>query len=87
MTSIGIELERATNGVERPAGTGAVSLSVASGEIFGIMDDNGAGRSSVVENVPASRHRDGGRLLVRDVDPAEPRMQVRHLVVFPGRCL
>jgi ABC-2 type transport system ATP-binding protein len=88
MTSTGIQVEGATKGSEGRPVSRVLSLSVASGEMFGVLGANGAGRSTAVDNVPASRHHhDGGRIRVREFDPAERRMPVRHLVIFPARVL
>jgi ABC-2 type transport system ATP-binding protein len=87
MTSTGIEVEGTIKGSEGRPVSRALSLSVASGEIFGFLGANGAGKSTAVENVPASRHHDGGQIRVRGFDPAEQRTQVRHLVIFPARVL
>jgi ABC-2 type transport system ATP-binding protein len=87
MTSTGIQGEGVTKGYGgRPVSRGP-SLSVASGEIFGVLGANGAGEVSAVENVQASRHQDGGRIRVRGVDPTEQRRRVRHLVIFPAPVL
>ena len=86
MTSTGIQIEGSTKGSERPPVSRGLS-SVASGEIFGVLGANGAGNSTAVENVPASRHHDGGRIRVRGFDPAERRTPVRHLVIYPAQVL
>jgi ABC-2 type transport system ATP-binding protein len=54
-----------------------VSLSVAEGEIFGILGPNGSGKTTTVECVSGLRHRDGGRLRVLGVDPGKDRATVR----------
>jgi ABC-2 type transport system ATP-binding protein len=87
MTSTGIQIEGSTKGSEGRTVPRRLSLSVASGEIFGVLGANGAGSSTAVENVPASRHHDGGRIRVRGFDPAERRTPVRHLVIFPAPVL
>jgi ABC-2 type transport system ATP-binding protein len=87
MTTTGIEVEGTTKGSERRPVSLALSLSVASGGIFGILGANGAGKSTAAENVSASRHHDGGGIRVRGFDPAEQRTPVRHLVIFPARVL
>jgi ABC-2 type transport system ATP-binding protein len=87
MTNTGIQIEGSTEGSEGRPGSPGLSLSVASGEIFGVLGANGAGNSTAVENVPASRHHDGGRTRVRMFDPAERRPPVRHLVIYPAPVL
>jgi ABC-2 type transport system ATP-binding protein len=54
-----------------------VSLSVAEGEIFGILGPNGSGKTTTVECVSGLRHRDGGDIRVLGVDPAQDRATVR----------
>jgi ABC-2 type transport system ATP-binding protein len=87
MTSTGIEFEGTSTGSEGPPVSRALSSSVASGEVSGILGANSAGKSTAVEIVPASRHHDGGQFRVRGFDRAEQRAQVRHLVIFRPRVL
>jgi hypothetical protein len=47
----------------------------------------GSETRTAAENVPASRHHDGGQIRVPRFDPAEQRTSVRHLVLFPARVL
>jgi ABC-type uncharacterized transport system ATPase subunit len=85
MTSTRIEAtSRRSEG--RPASQ-ALSMSVASGEIFGIHGANRAGGATAVDNVPPSRHHDGGQIPMGGFDPADRQMPVRHLVIFPARVL
>jgi ABC-2 type transport system ATP-binding protein len=57
-----------------------VSLTVARGEIFGILGSNGAGKTTTVEIVQGIRSRDGGRVRLLGLDPATDRSRLRHLV-------
>jgi ABC-2 type transport system ATP-binding protein len=57
-----------------------VSLSVAPGEIFGILGSNGAGKTTTVEILQGIRSRDGGRVRLLGLDPAVERSRLRHLV-------
>ena len=57
-----------------------VSLTVAQGEIFGILGANGAGKTTAVEIVQGIRSRDGGRVWLLGLDPATERSRLRHLV-------
>jgi ABC-2 type transport system ATP-binding protein len=57
-----------------------LSLSVAAGEIYGILGANGAGKTTAVEIVQGLRSRDGGRIRVLGLDPARDRRRLRHLV-------
>jgi len=87
MTSTGIQGEGLAKGHQgRPVLRG-LSLSVASGEISGILGADSAGETTAVETVPAVRHQDGGRMRVRGFDPAEQRTRTRHLVIFPAPVL
>ena len=57
-----------------------VSLSVARGEIFGILGANGAGKTTAVEIVQGIRRPDAGRVRLLGLDPARDRSTLRHLV-------
>src|SRR6201992_192878 len=48
-----------------------VSFSVEPGEIFGILGPNGAGKTTTVECIGGLRQRDGGRVTVAGLDPAD----------------
>ncbi len=48
-----------------------VSFSVETGECFAILGPNGAGKTTTVEILEGFRHRDGGRVSVLGVDPAD----------------
>mgnify|MGYP003545327689 CR=1 FL=1 len=87
MTSTGIQLEGPTKGYGRRRVLRELSLSVAAGEVFGALGANRAGKTTAVENTEAVRRRDGGRIRVRGLDPAEQREPVRHLVIFPAPVL
>ncbi|HET6832291.1 MAG TPA: hypothetical protein VFH30_00385 [Acidimicrobiales bacterium] len=43
---------------------------------------NGEGETTAVENVHRAQSGDGGRIRVPGSPPAEPRTEVRHLVIF-----
>jgi ABC-2 type transport system ATP-binding protein len=80
MTSTCIHVEGVTKSYDgRPVLRG-LSLSVPTGEIFGILGANGAGKTTAVEIVQGLRSRDGGRVRVLGFDPAEHRGRLRHLV-------
>jgi ABC-2 type transport system ATP-binding protein len=57
-----------------------VSLTVAQGEIFGILGSNGAGKTTAVEIIQGIRSRDGGQVRLLGLDPATERSRLRHLV-------
>jgi ABC-2 type transport system ATP-binding protein len=57
-----------------------LSLSVAQGEIFGLLGSNGAGKTTAVEIIQGVRSRDGGRVRVLGLDPVAERSRLRHLV-------
>jgi len=54
-----------------------VSLSVAQGEIFGIVGRNGAGKTTTVECISGLRAPDAGRVRVLGLDPVADRDEVR----------
>jgi ABC-type lipopolysaccharide export system ATPase subunit len=87
MTSTDIQVEGLTKGYgERPVSR-RLAASVASGEDFGGLGPAAAGTTTAVENVPGWRHQDGRRIPVGGFAPAEPRGQMRHLVIFPAPVL
>lgn len=57
-----------------------LSLSVPTGEIFGILGANGAGKTTAVEIVQGLRPRDAGRVRVLGFDPARDHRRLRHVV-------
>jgi ABC-2 type transport system ATP-binding protein len=57
-----------------------VSLTVAQGEIFGLLGANGAGKTTTVEIVQGIRPRDRGQVHLLGLDPATERSRLRHLV-------
>jgi ABC-2 type transport system ATP-binding protein len=87
MTSTGIQGEGVTKGYGGRPVSRRPSLSVASGEIFGVLGANGAGNTTAVDNAQTLPPRDGGQIRVLGVDPAEQRGRVRHLVIFPAPVL
>jgi ABC-2 type transport system ATP-binding protein len=54
-----------------------VSLSVARGEVFGVVGPNGAGKTTTVECIAGLRRPDAGRVRVLGLDPAEDEAGVR----------
>ena len=57
-----------------------VSFSVEPGEIFGILGPNGAGKTTAVECVGGLRQRDGGRITVAGMDPADEGAAFREVL-------
>ena len=57
-----------------------LSLSVAEGEIFGILGPNGTGKTTTVECVLGLRSPDAGSIRVLGLDPGQDREDL-HLVV------
>jgi ABC-2 type transport system ATP-binding protein len=57
-----------------------VSFSVQRGEIFGILGPNGAGKTTTVECLQGLRRRDGGRLSVLGLDPADDTGRLRRRI-------
>jgi ABC-2 type transport system ATP-binding protein len=57
-----------------------LSFSVTSGEIFGLLGSNGAGKTTAVEIVQGLRTRDSGVIRVLGLDPVAERARLRHLV-------
>ncbi len=57
-----------------------VSFEVAPGEIFGILGENGSGKTTTVECVQALRRADSGSVRVFGVDPQADRARLRSIV-------
>ena len=57
-----------------------VSLTVAAGEIFGVLGPNAAGKTTTVECVIGLRHPDGGNLRVLGLDPGRQAAQLHQVV-------
>ncbi|GGL87688.1 ABC transporter ATP-binding protein [Nakamurella endophytica] len=57
-----------------------VSFTVEPGEIFGILGPNGAGKTTTVECIGGLRRRDGGRICVAGMDPADEGTAFREAV-------
>ena len=87
MTSTGTQVEGLPKGYGRRRGRRERPVAGAAGEVFGPLGANRAGKTTAVENTEAVRRRDGGRIRVRGLDPAEQREPVRHLVIFPAPVL
>jgi ABC-2 type transport system ATP-binding protein len=54
-----------------------VSLSVARGEVFGVVGPNGAGKTTTVESIAGLRRPDSGRVRVLGLDPVADAAAVR----------
>jgi ABC-2 type transport system ATP-binding protein len=54
-----------------------VSLSIGRGEVLAVLGPNGAGKTTAVEIVEGYRTRDGGRVTVLGVDPANGGRDLR----------
>ncbi|KAB8192025.1 ATP-binding cassette domain-containing protein [Nonomuraea phyllanthi] len=57
-----------------------VSLSIASGEVFGILGRNGAGKSTTVELIAGLRRADRGTVRVLGLDPWQDRARLRQVL-------
>ncbi|ADB34865.1 ABC transporter related protein [Kribbella flavida DSM 17836] len=57
-----------------------VSLTVRSGEIFGILGPNGAGKTTTVESIAGLRAPDSGTVRVTGLDPRKRRAEITSLV-------
>lgn len=58
----------------------SVSLSIARGEVFGILGPNGSGKTTTVETVAGLRQPDGGSVRVLGLDPMTDADAVRRKV-------
>ncbi|MBO0609245.1 ABC transporter ATP-binding protein [Myceligenerans salitolerans] len=57
-----------------------VSLDVGSGEIYGVLGRNGAGKTTVVEMIAGLRRPDAGSVRVLGLDPWQDRSRVRQVL-------
>ena len=64
---------------ERTAVEG-VSLTVAEGEVFGVLGRNGAGKTTTVEMTAGLRRPDSGTVRILGLDPWRDRRRVRQLL-------
>jgi ABC-2 type transport system ATP-binding protein len=69
-----------------------IDLEVQPGEIFAMLGPNGAGKSTTVEILEGLRPRDGGRVSVLGIDPADDPIQLKSRIgvvlqqtVFPNK--
>jgi ABC-2 type transport system ATP-binding protein len=79
MTAI-IEVEGLTKRYGSTAAVEDVSFQVGEGEIFGILGQNGAGKSTTVEILQGLREPDGGRVQVLGLDPQRQTRQLRRRI-------
>lgn len=57
-----------------------ITVSVRSGEIFGVLGRNGAGKTTTVESIAGLRPVDGGRVRVLGIDPHHDPATIRESV-------
>lgn len=55
---------------------GNLSLSVAVGEVYGLLGANGAGKSTTIECILGTREADSGTVRILGLDPWENRKQL-----------
>ncbi|TDE98846.1 ABC transporter ATP-binding protein [Occultella glacieicola] len=75
-----VEIDHLTKVYRGRAVVDDVSLAVESGEIFGLLGRNGAGKSTTVEAAIGLREPDGGRVRVFGLDPRRERARVQQAV-------
>src|SRR5438128_10209924 len=64
-----ITLDRVTKRYGRTTAVGELSLSVAPGEMFGLIGPDGAGKTTTIRLICGLLRNDGGRVRVLDLDP------------------
>ncbi|RGY97369.1 ABC transporter ATP-binding protein [Clostridium sp. AM58-1XD] len=79
------------NGISKSYGSTAalqnLSFSVEPGHIFGILGENGAGKSTAVECILGTRKPDCGTVTIMDMDPvSDRRMLFQHIGVQFQEC-
>lgn len=87
-----ITVDRLRKTYGRKVAVDDVSLSVESGEIFGILGPNGAGKTTTVECMQGLRSTDGGAIRVLGLDPTTQGPELRQRIgsqlqdsALPGR--
>jgi ABC-2 type transport system ATP-binding protein len=68
------DLRKSYGALEAVAG---ISFSIASGEVYGLLGQNGAGKSTTVEILEGHRTRTGGDVSVLGMDPAAGGRELR----------
>jgi ABC-2 type transport system ATP-binding protein len=77
-----IELRHVRKAYDGVAAVKDVSLTVARGEVFGLVGPNGAGKTTTVECIEGLREPDGGSIRVLGIEPAGNRLRLfRHVGV------
>ncbi|MDX1691658.1 MAG: ABC transporter ATP-binding protein [Acidimicrobiia bacterium] len=62
------------------AAVDGVDLTVRRGEVFGILGPNGAGKTTTLEMIEGLTRRDGGRISVLGMDPADDPLAVKRRI-------
>lgn len=53
-----------------------ISLSVAAGEVYGLLGANGAGKSTTIECILGTRRADAGEVRIMGLNPCTDRKQL-----------
>lgn len=59
-----------------------LNLRVESGEIYGLLGSNGAGKSTTINLLLGFEHADSGDIKVKDIDPGDDGVQARKLIGY-----
>lgn len=79
-TTIAIDLRDLRKTYGDTVAVEAVSLTIRSGEVFGILGPNGSGKTTTVECMAGLRRADTGTVRVHGLDPATDEQEVRRRV-------
>lgn len=71
-----VEVQNIRKRYDRTLAVDDLSLTVAQGEIFGIVGPNGAGKTTLVESMVGLRQPDAGSVRVLGLDPRRQRTQL-----------
>jgi len=77
-----IQLEAVTKRFGRTTAVRDLSLSVARGEMFGLIGPDGAGKTTTIRLVCGLVHSDGGCLRVLNLDPVRDHRRLTHSVGY-----
>ena len=53
-----------------------ISLTVSSGEVYGLLGANGAGKSTTIECILGTRKADAGKIRILGLDPHKDRKPI-----------
>ena len=71
-----IKVQELTKSYNRHLALDRVNLSVKAGTVFGLLGENGAGKSTAIECILGTKKADGGKVSVLSLDPQKDRRRL-----------